>query len=960
MSFSADPAFPFIDFETHVVDPKRFDRDLVDYFKQADLFEPYHPELLRKYCERLNIRPTYLEAYCSRENEFPGMHMIVNSLVPQQESLMGRLMAKSKFPNNRNVSIADLPTKFSHPILKQYEYMDCDMKSARVSLFSNFVLKSSKYSQYDKEAIQDFMENRDEVFESVREVLHMRAFRSGELREVTTDDVKQILTRGVNGMDLFKAINMTRFGKKRTTKFNPKTNSWFYDVEEDENDKVIMKSNDAIRASTDPKFLNFVSVCELLQRVNANIQKANETRAKEFFDVERKLAKTAEKKNGKDFDQDEELGKSLYNAVYFAMETHVVTAIMGYTSQYFDNSTCIYTKDGFMVQLFDNVQPDEFMEAVNKKAQEYGVEFKAKPFKEVDEEIENDLQISDEAVATIFRPDCSEEEMGTIMDDFRGRFPVVAEQEAEEAEKEDAPPKKKAKRGGKQASKKRQSNDEIVEGSPASKGGILVMNDLDAAMCIYRLYRHWVYCNGSLYVFDKTSGMWSSSRAVHDKVIISLDAHLYVSSYNHDGKFVKNKTKSYGNTECLRNRVYSSLNTLCQNDKWHEQTQHSSLGKILFNNGYYDSTINGGQFVPGFNPDIVFFAKIHHDYEPLTAEDEVYMQDIKQRYFENPLGNVQAEFLLENLACAVIGTLMKRYLIGLGGTNCGKSVITKALKYSFGEYVGAFNAENLAVRSTCEDEAKAMRWCLLLRHKRLILSNEMTTKNVVLNGNMIKKLSSGGDDLVGRTHGQEETSFVPTFLPVCFANDLPKINPYDDAVDGRVCVLNFKKTFVDNPQGNYELKKDPNVEKEMLTLRFQRTFVQLLLHTHRAFLIKHPDGEVNQEDVPLEVRAAKTAWVAESVDPVEKFLEDFEITNDTNDYVESKSIEEFVINAKLGISYMKFIILLKKYLEKMEFANVTSVQKKISKKTKNVWLGVKELVEVKAPSSSAFASTFNL
>ena len=954
MSFSADPAFPFIDFETHVVDPKRFDRGLVDYFKEADLFEPYHPELLRKYCERLDISPHYLEAYCSRENEFPGMHTIVNSLVPMEPSLMGRLMAKSKVPDNRNVSIAELPTKFSHPILQQYGYIDCDMKSARVSLFSNFVLKSSKYSQYEKETITYFMNNRDDVFESVRKILYLKPYGLSKFREVTTDDVKQILTRAVNGMDLYGSINMTRKGLKRTTKFNPETNSWSY-VDEEDKQEVLIKKTVEIKASIDLNFRRFESVCDLLQRVNANILKANEARAKEFFDIKRKLAKTAEKKNGKDFDEKEELGKKLYNAVYFAMETHVVSNIMGHTSPYFDNNTYIYTKDGFMVQLDDDAQLDEFMEAVNQKAKEYGVEFLNKPFKDVDEEIERDLQIPDEELAKIVLTGVSNEEMGAIMDDFRDRFPAENEDEDE-----DGRPKKKAKRGGKKASKQEKAKEDTVDGSPVSKAGCLVMNDLDAAILIHRLYPYWVYCKESLYVFDKTTGMWSSSRAVHDKVIISLDESLYVTSYDKDGNFVTSKSKSYGNTESLRNKVYSSLHALCQNDKWHDQTQHSSRGKVLFNNGYYDSTINGGQFVQGFNPDIVFFAKIHHDYEPLTAEDELYMQDIKQRYFVNPLDTVQAEFLLENLACAVIGTLMKRYLIGLGGTNCGKSVITKALKYSFGEYVGAFNAENLAVRSTCEDEAKAMRWCLLLRHKRLILSNEMTTKNVVLNGNMIKKLSSGGDDLVGRTHGQEETSFVPTFLPVCFANDLPKISPYDDAVDGRVCVLNFKKTFVDHPQGNYELKKDPNVEKEMLTLRFQRTFVQLLLHTHRAFLIKHPDGEVNQEDVPLEVKAAKTAWVADAVDPVERFLEDFEITNDTNHFVESKSIEEFVINAKLGISYKKFVMSLKKYCEEKSFANVESAQKKIHKKNKNVWLGVQKLVEDTVfTHSSAFASAFN-
>ena len=44
---------------------------------------------------------------------------------------------------------------------------------------------------------------------------------------------------------------------------------------------------------------------------------------------------------------------------------------------------------------------------------------------------------------------------------------------------------------------------------------------------------------------------------------------------------------------------------------------------------------------------------------------------------------------------------------------------------SFGGYVGSFNAENLALRESKTDESAALRWALLLRYKRLIISQEM-------------------------------------------------------------------------------------------------------------------------------------------------------------------------------------------------------------------------------------------
>ena len=50
-----------------------------------------------------------------------------------------------------------------------------------------------------------------------------------------------------------------------------------------------------------------------------------------------------------------------------------------------------------------------------------------------------------------------------------------------------------------------------------------------------------------------------------------------------------------------------------------------------------------------------------------------------------------------------------------------------------------------------------------MRYKKIIFSNELSTKGK-LNGSMMKNVSAGGDGLVGRTHGKEETIFTPHFI----------------------------------------------------------------------------------------------------------------------------------------------------------------------------------------------------
>jgi phage/plasmid-associated DNA primase len=464
-----------------------------------------------------------------------------------------------------------------------------------------------------------------------------------------------------------------------------------------------------------------------------------------------------------------------------------------------------------------------------------------------------------------------------------------------------------------------------------------VFNDLEASEKLFKLYPHWKYCNQQLYVFNENTGMWSPDKVVHDEIVIKHTKYLYVATLDKDGNTIISKTKSYGNTENLRNKIYSSLKTLCHDDNWLKEKQYSSLGKLLFKNGYFDAK-EGRFYTDRFNPDIVFFAGIPHEFEHFSDEDMEYMNDIKTRLFHNPLGEKQGDFLILNLARGLMGDMMKRFLMGLGGTNCGKSILTTAVSLACGQYVGSFNAENLAYRNSNEDEAKAMRWALLLRYKRLIFSNEMKTKTI-LNGNMIKKLSSGGDTLTGRTHCKEEEEFIPHFLPVCFANDLPKIAPYDDAVDTRLRFVSFKKEFVDEPTNEFQLQKDENIENEIKTLRFQRVLVGLFIQTYLDF------KENGTPDEPVEVIMAKEEWAGDEKDPLNKVLSEFEVTNNTEDYVESADIQEYLEVNKIDMSMKKFGTLLMKYCAINKCDKVKSDNKKVKGKVKKVWFGIKRIFE---------------
>jgi phage/plasmid-associated DNA primase len=338
----------------------------------------------------------------------------------------------------------------------------------------------------------------------------------------------------------------------------------------------------------------------------------------------------------------------------------------------------------------------------------------------------------------------------------------------------------------------------------------------------------------------------------------------------------------------------------------------------------------------GYNPDIVFMNRIDHDFTHFYDDDMAYMQSIKERLFTIPLGTDVGEFFIQNVARGLAGDVMKRILFGLGMSNTGKGIFTKACQLSLGQYCGSFTAENLAYNNNSGDEAQKMRWVYLLRHKRLAISNEITN-NRPLNSNLIKKICSGGDALQGRVHGGLETEFIPQFLSIFLANDLPPIKPYDEPMQKRAKVINHTKSFVDNPSNEFELQKDSNLDKEMTTLRFRRCFVGLLIKSYLDFQM---GGRVENE--PEEVNAAKAVWLGSDDENniIAKFLEKYEITDNKDDFVKSSEIENWTVVNK-DISYRKFCQELKKYCTIHKHSNVEIKQRKVNKVNVQGWFGLR-------------------
>ena len=153
----------------------------------------------------------------------------------------------------------------------------------------------------------------------------------------------------------------------------------------------------------------------------------------------------------------------------------------------------------------------------------------------------------------------------------------------------------------------------------------------------------------------------------------------------------------------------------------------------------------------------------------------------------------------------------------------------------------------------------------------------------------MKKVSSGGDTLVGRTHGCEEKPFIPHFNTFCNANDLLEIKPFDSAINDRLNIISYSKKYVENPSNEFELQKDDKLEFELKTLKFIEAFQFILFDSYLTF---YKNGR--KEFIPDAVKNCKTEWVGETAENsvIHKFMESFEITNDVEHFTKSSDLDQ--------------------------------------------------------------------
>lgn len=410
--------------------------------------------------------------------------------------------------------------------------------------------------------------------------------------------------------------------------------------------------------------------------------------------------------------------------------------------------------------------------------------------------------------------------------------------------------------------------------------------------------------NGEVYYFNDDNGMWEKGETAFKSAIIKVKDELIFTDYSDSKPKVINYGGKWVNMKIIQNLTISLL----PEDNFISKNIESSIGKLLFADGYYDFYEN--KFIEGFDNKIVFLKRINRLFP--RERNEIIVKEVNKILFVDGFdfedGLESGEYLKKSICVGLIGDYQrKKFYFCNGEKNTGKGLLTKAFRDSFEGYVDEYDANNLLYNVNSQDEAKKLAWTVDLIGVRLAFSNECRMdKKSSLDGNLIKTLSSGSDKMKHRGNHENQKDFINRSTMFFLSNDIPTITPVDGGIIERAKFIRYKLSFVNNPKKNNERYADPCVKRKFDKDEYKDSLFYLMVDTYNNLIDKEKIfGGCIQE--PKSVLSETSEWINdENMLFEEKILEKYEITNDKEDYVESKNIINYITKeCELNFSSVK-------------------------------------------------------
>lgn len=185
--------------------------------------------------------------------------------------------------------------------------------------------------------------------------------------------------------------------------------------------------------------------------------------------------------------------------------------------------------------------------------------------------------------------------------------------------------------------------------------------------------------------------------------------------------------------------------------------------------------------------------------EPTETDKEELYTYLEDLFVEKEL----IDNVLEIIASLLVGSNDdKNIIIALGPTNAGKTQLVKLFEKTLGDYAVTFPKELVYQRSISSSSARPE--LARVEGKRMAFINELS-KEESMNVATVKELS-GNDKFFARALYHDGGEITPMFTMYLSCNEVPRIPQDDEALWGRLLIINFESTFVNNPPEERKLQ----------------------------------------------------------------------------------------------------------------------------------------------------------
>tara|TARA_R110000824_G_scaffold279586_1_gene467791 strand:- start:1076 stop:3430 length:2355 start_codon:yes stop_codon:yes gene_type:complete len=315
--------------------------------------------------------------------------------------------------------------------------------------------------------------------------------------------------------------------------------------------------------------------------------------------------------------------------------------------------------------------------------------------------------------------------------------------------------------------------------------------------------------DGVLYLLYKNQWLTSHNTIVDYVTRTVTNCYGYVERVSKDDTITQQLlTKTMNGASQITKMI---LTLVPENKRFMNDAEKRCSYHISFENGYWDYKKN--RFILyEEDPDYDTINKIERDftYMPVGHQKrEALFDRVFYKMFacspdnpENPDYRAMEDFLHE-MGIVFAGIIsQKRWYNIRGERDSCKGVYDLLMRNAFGAYVGSFNSSSFALDTKNQDPELQQKFLLKNRHARIATAQE--APSCWLDGNLIKKVSSGGDTIDARNLFKNTETFQNVCKYMWLLNDEPRIKPVD-TVKTR-WGYHMKSQFVDDPETVFKMK----------------------------------------------------------------------------------------------------------------------------------------------------------